>query len=132
MNYLECISLLNYLLKRLHAGQRQQVPVTVVTEVMTVLLSVNKKLSSMDLNDPMLPTRINDILGSINLIKSTAGLTHLSEVMKNSLVSGITELRDGICIEAYTYYQINEFDPTEQIVPIMRTVVEVALAKGVI
>ena len=69
---------------------------------------------------------------SIIAIKSTAGLTHLTDVMKNTLNNGITELVDILSLEAYSFFQVNDFEPTEEIIPVMRHVVSVALAKGVL
>ena len=131
MHYLECLSLLNYLLDKLHAGQRQQVAVGTLTEVMTALLSVNKKLSKAFEDDPMLENQIQDIMGSLNTIKSTQGLVFLTDNMKEILVDGINDLKGSICLDAYHYFQIHDFEPTEQVIPLMRTVVEVALEKGV-
>ena len=129
MHYLECIALLNYLLRKLCAGQRMQVPATVAEEVQQTVIAVNKRLPKDAFNETM---RANDIMDSISVIKSTDGLVYLTEQMKNTLIDGITELCDGLCLRAFTYFQTNDFEPTEEMIKIMRNVVSVALEKGVI
>jgi len=71
-------------------------------------------------------------MSSILAIKSTNGLLHLTEGMKNTLTSGISELSNLISLEAYQYFQTHDFEPTEEIIPVMRSIVSVALAKGVL
>ena len=46
LHYLECVALLSYLLKKLQADKRVQVPVSILNDVMTVLIGVNKKLEN--------------------------------------------------------------------------------------
>lgn len=130
MHYLECIVLLQYLLKKLHAGQRQQVPATITEEVLTNIIAVNKRLEKENLPD--ITMRIRDVMSSTNVIRETQGITHLTDTMRNSLTSGITELQDAICLLAFEYFKTNDFEPTEQIIPTMCRVVQAALAKGVI
>lgn len=69
---------------------------------------------------------------SILVIKSTPGLISLTDVMKNTVSTGLTELSDIISLEAYKHFQTNDFEPTAEIIPVMRNVVSVALAKGVL
>lgn len=69
---------------------------------------------------------------SVFVIKSTNGLINLTDAMKNTLVSGISEISDLISLLAYSYFQTHDFEPTNEIIPVMRNVVRVALAKGVL
>lgn len=130
MHYLECIALLQYLLKKLHAGQRQQVPATITEDVLTNIIAINKKLEKESLPD--ITMRIRDVMASTNEIRETQGIMNLTDAMRNSLTSGITELQDAICLLAFEYYKVNDFEPTPQVIPVMRKVVQAALAKGVI
>ena len=129
MHYLECIALLNYQLKKLCAGQRTQVPVSVADETLQTLMNIQTLLGD---NIAELTMRINDIMRAIGIVNSTHGLVVLSETMKKTLVDGLTEIHDNICLKAFDYYKVNDFEPTEQIIPVMRRVVSVALEKGVI
>lgn len=130
MHYLKCIVMLDFLLKKLYAGQRQQVPVSVVSEVQTGVIAIQKMLEKE--NSPELKQRLNDIMESVIVIKSTQGLQFLTDLMKSTLTSGLTELSDDISLKAYQYFSVNDFEVSEEIIPVMRNVVKVALAKGVI
>ena len=130
MHYLECIALLEFLQKKLFAGQRVQVPVTVVDEVQTSIIALRKRLEKE--NNAEIDSRIRDLMESVFVIKSTNGLINLTDAMKNTLVSGISEISDLISLLAYSYFQTHDFEPTNEIIPVMRNVVRVALAKGVL
>lgn len=130
MHYLECIALLEFLQKKLFAGQRVQVPVTVVDEVQTSIIALRKRLEKE--NNAEIDSRIRDLMESVFVIKSTNGLVNLTDAMKNTLVSGISEVSDLISLLAYSYFQTHDFEPTNEIIPVMRNVVRVALAKGVL
>lgn len=128
MRYLECIEMLTYLLKKVYAGQRRQVPVSACNEVQDVVIQVQKKLE----NDllPMEKAIIRDLLNAVNLALDAQGMLNLTDTMKTSIVEGIQELYNAIALKAFEYYKVNDFDPTEEIIPIMRKVVEVAVKKG--
>lgn len=128
MRYLECIEMLTYLLKKVYAGQRKQVPVAACNEVQDVVIQVQKKLES-DLL-PMEKAIIRDLLNAVNLALDTQGMLNLTDTMKTSVVDGIQELYNAIALKAFEYYKVNDFEPTEEIIPIMRKVVEVAVKKG--
>lgn len=130
MHYLECIALLEFLQKKLYAGQRVQVPVSVVDEVQTSIIALRKRLEKE--NNAEIDSRIRDLMESVFVIKSTSGLVNLTDAMKNTLVSGISEVSDLISLLAYSYFQTHDFEPTNEIIPVMRNVVRVALAKGVL
>lgn len=76
--------------------------------------------------------RINDILRAINLITGMNGLVVLTDTMKKTLVDGVTEIMDALCLRAFDYYKVNDFELTDQTRPVLRKVVQVALEKGVI
>lgn len=132
MKYLECIQLLSYLLEKLYAEQRKQVPVSVMDEVQMIVVGINKKLEELYKGNPTLSVRVTDLQSAIIAIKNTAGLEVLTESMKSALVDGIIALRDELCIQAFIYFRTNEFEPTPKVVKVMRTVVEVSLSKGVV
>lgn len=128
MRYLECIEMLTYLLKKVYAGQRKQVPVAACNEVQDVVIQVQKKLEG-DLL-PMEKAIIRDLLNAVNLALDTQGMLNLTDTMKTSVVDGIQELYNAIALKAFKYYKVNDFEPTDEIIPIMRKVVEVAVKKG--
>lgn len=130
MHYLKCIALLEFLQKKLYAEQRQQVPVSVVNEAQTTIVGVGKLLEKE--TDHAIRNRINDIMESILVIQKVPGLTSLTESMKVALTSGIEELADMLCLKAYKFYQVNDFEDTPEIRSVLRNVVKVALAKGVL
>lgn len=80
----------------------------------------------------MLKIKLDDLMQAVIDIKSTPNLMTLSDNMKNALVSGVQEISTEICIKAFNYYKVNDFEPEEQIIPVMRKVVTVALEKGMI
>jgi len=122
--------MLMYLLKKVYAGQRKQVPVSVCDEVQQVIIQVQKKLEK-DLI-PADQAVVRDLLNAVGLAADTAGILNLTDAMKNSIVEGIQELRASIALKAFEYYKTHDFEPTDEIIPIMRYVVEVAARKGVV
>lgn len=130
MHYLECIALLGFLRKKLYAEQRTQVPIAVVDEVQTTIIALQKRLEKE--HNAEIDSRIRDLMSSILAIQSTKGLDNLTESMKNTLISGLTEVSDTISLLAFRYFQTHDFEPTDEIIPVMRNVVRVALAKGVL
>lgn len=128
MHYLECIEMLEYLLKKVYAGQRRQVPVGACNEVQLVVIQVKKKLE-----DDLLPLEqaiIRDLLNAVSLAMETTGMLNLTDAMKTSIVDGIRELYDAIAIKAFNYYKSHDFEPTEELIPLLRSVVQVAVRKG--
>lgn len=81
-------------------------------------------------DDPELSAALRDTLESTLVISSTAGLQYLSDTMKNALSEGLNTLKANICMKAFEYFKLHDFEPTPDVVPIMRSVVQVALEKG--
>lgn len=65
-------------------------------------------------------------------IQSIVGVVFLTQSMKDALNSGIEELLTSLRLESFKYFQYHEFEPTPEIIPIMRNVVNTAIRKGVI
>lgn len=101
-----------------------------VDEVQTVIIALNKKLK--DENNTLVTVRIRDILEAVQVVKSTQGILFLTEMMKDQINSGIQELLSCIRLAAFEYFKTHDFEPTPQIIPVMRSVVKEALSKGVI
>ena len=94
------------------------------------MIALNQRLEQE--NDVNLQARIRDTMEAVYVVKNTQGLIFLTDSMMNSLVSGVSELMEMICMLAFRYDQLNDFEPTEQLIPVLRKVVEVALQKGAI
>lgn len=130
MRYLECIAMLEFLLKKLHSGQRTQVPVTVADDAQQVMVQLNRKLE--DNQDTELRVQLRDTMEAIAEVNNVQGILVLTDAMKQALVSGVTDLLNTLQLLAFDYFKYNDFEPTEEIIPIMRNVVATALARGVI
>lgn len=130
MRYLECIAMLEFLLKKLHSGQRTQVPVTVADDAQQVIVQLNRKLE--DNQDTELRVKLRDTMEAIAEVNNVQGILVLTDAMKQALVSGVTDLLNTLQLLAFDYFKYNDFEPTEEVIPIMRNVVATALARGVI
>lgn len=130
MLYLECIAMLEFLLKKLHSGQRTQVPVTVADDAQQVMVQLNRKLE--DNQDTELRVKLRDTMEAIAEVNNVQGILVLTDAMKQALVNGVTDLLNTLQLLAFDYFKYNDFEPTEEIIPIMRNVVATALARGVI
>lgn len=130
MRYLECIAMLEFLLKKLHSGQRTQVPVIVADDAQQVMVQLNRKLE--DNQDTELRVKLRDTMEAIAEVNNVQGILVLTDAMKQALVSGVTDLLNTLQLLAFDYFKYNDFEPTEEVIPIMRNVVATALARGVI
>lgn len=130
MRYLECIAMLEFLLKKLHSGQRTQVPVTVADDAQQVMVQLNRKLE--DNQDTELRVKLRDTMEAIAEVNNVQGILVLTDAMKQALVSGVTDLLNTLQLLAFDYFKYNDFEPTDEVIPIMRNVVATALARGVI
>lgn len=130
MRYLECIAMLEFLLKKLHSGQRTQVPVTVADDAQQVMVQLNRKLE--DNQDTELRVKLRDTMEAIAEVNNVQGILVLTDAMKQALVNGVTDLLNTLQLLAFDYFKYNDFEPTEEIIPVMRNVVATALARGVI
>lgn len=77
-------------------------------------------------------SKVLDLYTSIYALKDTPGILNLSDQMKVSIVSGITTIKELICVKAFKFFRTTEFDVTDEIIPVMREIVAVALDKGLI
>ena len=132
MHYLKCIAMLEYLLKKLCEGQRVLVPVGTLPEIHQSLVAVSQMLENDGQKGAIIRQAIQDILESVSVANQTTGLVYLTDNIKKILVDGIKSVRSDISVLAFSYFTTNDFEPTDEIIPIMRTVVSDALEKGVI
>ncbi len=130
MHYLKCIAMLDYLLKKLFSGQRKQVAVGVMDEILTVIDNVRKALPNE--TDPMLQVRLQDVQVAAVQVKNTQGILYLPDSVKDAIVKGIEEAKEALHVLAFNYYVVNDFEPTPEIIPVMREVVRTAASRGLI
>lgn len=130
MHYLECIAMLEYLHKKLHSTQRQQVPISTIDDVQQVLVQIKRKMQNE--KNTEVQVRIRDAMEALEEVRSVQGLMFLTQQMKNAIVSCLDDLLSVFRLKVFEYYKYTEFEVTDEIIPIMRSVVSEALKKGVI
>lgn len=132
MRYLNCVEMSNYILRKiLKEDSRMPVPISKMNELLTCLTSLKDMMTEEQITDPMVVARLNDIMQAVLAVnKSNIGMTNLAESMKSELISGINEIRDHICLKAYSYYCDHEFEPTEENKPVLIDIATVAAKCG--
>lgn len=75
--------------------------------------------------DPLITVTLNDLLSAmISVNENSAGMMNLTETMKQDLIGGVARVKSYVAHAAYGYYSVNEFEPTPEIIPLMRDIVE--------
>lgn len=83
------------------------------------------------INDAMASVTMTDMIRSVLSIQTAdIKMVNLSEVMKQGLIEGAMKIRNIIASEAFGYYEYHEFEPTPEVIPLMRVVVEGYAASG--
>lgn len=126
MKYLGCIELLNLALQLLKSGQRDQVPLSKLTEVQTLVMRCVKR--SEDL--PFVTARCNDILMGISVAQANQAVKHLPQSMRDVLVQGIQACLSDICEVVWEYYSTHDVIISDETIPLLRTVVSNHFNKG--
>ena len=128
MIYLESITLLNYILKKLNAEKRDQVPTSVIPEIKQVMSVATTKIGA----EPTLVYKIayDDLLEAMSTAAALKGMQNLTDRMKQTLVDGIMTLKLELCTSAYEYYGSHDFEVTDTIIPVMREIVRFHLLGG--
>ncbi len=123
LKFLDCIELLRLALSLLRRGQRDQVPMTRMQEVVTL---VTQSLSKTE-NDTA-KTYLLDVLNGISVAQQNASIRYLPASMKNILVEGLDNALSVIADDAWNYYSENDVPMEHK--DILRTIVEYHLFKG--
>lgn len=131
MKLLECLALLDFALESLHAGKRVPVPIGAYYDLVPLLIPLSKKLGTLQTSSEC-RICLQQLEEAVNLVQFPVGSVYLPDAARDTLVSGINSLRDAICLEAFEYFKWNDFEPTPEVVKIMKSVVQVALRRGVI
>ena len=90
-------------------------------------------LNDEQIHDPMVIVRMDDLMrATLAVMNTSIGMTNLTEEMKASLIAGVMEIKTGVCTEAYNYYCVTEFEPTDETRPIFIEIAEVAAQNGLL
>lgn len=130
VNYLESLALTDFLLRKLNYETREQVPTTAVTSITGVSFQLLKKLE--DATDFHIKQDANNLAYAVSSLKGINFGNCITENCKNILIEAVVQLRGTIRMQAFEYYKVNDFEPTPEIIKIMRGVVEEALSRGAI
>lgn len=83
------------------------------------------------INDALASVTMTDMIRSVLSIQTAdIKIVNLSEVMKQGLIEGAMKIRNIIASKAFNYYEDHEFEPTPEVIPLMRVVVEGYAASG--
>lgn len=123
MKYLDCIELLNLALQQLRKGQRDQVPLSKLPEVLTLVTQSYRRTD----NDEV-KTFLTDVINGLNIAQQNTAVKFLPVSMKETLVEGIERALASICDLAWDYY--TEHDVPEDHPNLLRTIVEYHYFKG--
>lgn len=115
---LETMSILEMLLTKLDANSRAQVHSSVLDDIHNGVNSVVTKLGATDS-----PIWIPDFVESIKEYKDS-NVTYLTNDMKTTIVSALTELETTVACYTYQYYCDHDFSPREKTIPLLRRCVQ--------
>lgn len=115
--YLEVLSMLDMMLKKLDAGTRTQVPKSVAVGISREINMVMDKLTVVNT-----PLWVVDYAKSVESI-AASDVTYLSNNMKQSIVEGLEQLKTEVAKHTYVYYSTHDFTPREKTIPLLREVV---------
>lgn len=124
MPYRECIEILNYALKILRYDSRQSVRIEKMNELMGCIKSAEAMCTEAQIFDIQVKATFSDLMAAVVAVKSqSTGMMMLTDVMKQTLVSGVVQIKEHVCIKAYGYYEEHDFEDTPENVPIFRDIV---------
>lgn len=88
-------------------------------------------LAEEQISDPMVTVSMNDLMGATLVVqKSCSGMINLTDTMKQELIEGIKTLKSAVANAAFHFYEIHEFEPRPEVIPLMRDVVETYVEDG--
>lgn len=117
MKYLDCIELLSLALSQLRQGQRDQVPVSKLTELTLLVNQAYRRTDSQQLR-----TMLSDINNAISLAQQNAAIQYLPAAMKEAFVQGLQKCMAHVCTQAWDYY--TDHDVPEDQDALLRIIVE--------
>lgn len=104
-----------------------------MNELLGCLNSLKGMLVEEQISNPMASATINDLMNAA-LISSNQnlGMVNITDTMKQELINGVDSIKVIVCTEAFNFYDTHDFEPTPEVVPIMRDIVEVAADNGLL
>lgn len=121
MKYLDSIELINMQTEVLREGTRMEIDSSDIENITQALYTAVISLDEED-RKGMVAIVLEDVYKSINLVKQV-NYVKVPDSIRKSLIMGLKKLKYEICLMAYDYYSINEFQPTPEVVEIMQDVV---------
>lgn len=88
-----------------------------------IVVRVNKKVENSD-NTAFIRVGLNDLTMSISIAQENKAVRYLTDQMRQALAEGLRSVRTNLCKLAYRYYSDFDFEPTDQVIPLMREVVQ--------
>ena len=123
MKYLDCIELLNLALQQLRKGQRDQVPLTKLQEVLILVTQSYRRTDNTEAQ-----TALGDVINGLNVAQQNTAVKFLPITMKEVLVQGIDKALIIFCDLAWDYYM--DHDVPEDQFELLRLIVEYHYLKG--
>lgn len=88
-------------------------------------------LTEEQINDPMVTVSMNDLMGATLVVqRNCGGMVNLTDTMKQELIEGMKSLKSAVANAAFHYYEIHDFEPKPEVIPLMRDVVETFVEDG--
>lgn len=82
-------------------------------------------LNAEQIHDPLIGVTMNDLLSAmLSVNENTAGMTNITETMKQELINGVMSVKTEVSNAAFSYYSVTDFEPTPEVTKMMRDVVE--------
>lgn len=125
MKYLACIELLTAMLRILRRGQRDQVPMARMPELMRLILSVIERI---DNDNIVAKVKLNDVYSALFLASQNKGVEYLPSAMKETITSGINDALCAVSDTAWDYYTTRDV-PIDQDA-LLRIVVQYHYLRG--
>lgn len=109
-----------YLMEQIGSGKRLQISKSKLEELKETL---SKIISILDKDiSPELQMKIEDLYTALSLAENL-DITMLPDSVKSSIEKGLKGIKTDVAELAFGHFTFNDFEPTEEIIPIMRHVV---------
>jgi hypothetical protein len=121
MHYLEIMEILMDALETIQAGKRVQISKKKVVELRATISQVMMRLKG-DMQNYQLAATFEDFFQALELTESIE-MSMLPDTVKVAFENAILAIKAEVGNLAYKYFSINEFEPSDEITPIMQEVV---------
>jgi hypothetical protein len=118
MSYIQQLKMINTVLELVNSDNRNPVPKQNLCAVLRILTrlpetSITARISGV----------LADMIPAIEKLTSTENLGNIPDNIKQKIIRNVYIIKTEIAKLAYTHYRFNHFEPTEDVIPIMREVV---------